>query len=455
MTSPQTLIFAITCFFLPNLIACRGVSRPADAQSKDNECEAVLPPMPDFKKPVDYVVWYTERNYPSEAPLGDSLYSALNTIDAPDKAAGRQLTAAAAGPWSQSDFPELAEHIRRVSEHLQPLVAATNTAEVTWDLTIARKSGFLVPPKPETRAFRYLCMTILAKAWHVENKENLPAPEVLLQAWGACLNCANHIEKRYGVTTCLLAMSIRHYVYLAICKGLRLGILDETSINRLLDLLAARARIIPIDEAYRFELMSLFDLLQRLYPNGKFSDAAAEKVGATEYLPPRGFLLPPPETTATKAREYYHSLIELASAELSLAGCKRMLKLDREREHIQKGNNILSMYLPSLIRTYELSVYHETLRRGTILALAINRFQKHEGRWPVGFYELNEQTLMSVKKDPYSDSGFVYRVNAGVPILYSLGYDGKDNDGVHDGKAYRKSEYDIVIIPCPEDERPQ
>ena len=87
-------------------------------------------------------------------------------------------------------------------------------------------------------------------------------------------------------------------------------------------------------------------------------------------------------------------------------------------------------------------LYHEITHNGQT-----DHFQKREGRWPVAFSELNDADLISVRKDPYSGCDFVYKLNSGEPILYSVGYDGKDNGGIHGKRAHSKPGYDIVIFP--------
>jgi hypothetical protein len=69
------------------------------------------------------------------------------------------------------------------------------------------------------------------------------------------------------------------------------------------------------------------------------------------------------------------------------------------------------------------------LLRGTIIALALERFRLAEKRWPAELTELVPAYLPAVSRDPFDGQPMRYRKLADGVIVYSIGPDGQDNGG--------------------------
>jgi hypothetical protein len=92
--------------------------------------------------------------------------------------------------------------------------------------------------------------------------------------------------------------------------------------------------------------------------------------------------------------------------------------------------------VPNFVRATETAVRNETLRRLAIAAIAIERYRLRHGRPPRTLAELVPDYLARVPVDRISGRTFEYRTgDDGVPLLYSLGFDGKDGGGVTSGGA--------------------
>ena len=86
--------------------------------------------------------------------------------------------------------------------------------------------------------------------------------------------------------------------------------------------------------------------------------------------------------------------------------------------------------LPNYARAGSVYVRHETQRRLTITAIALERFRLRAGKYPAELDALVPQFLSAVPIDLMSAKPLRYRLNAeGTFTLYSVGEDGRDDGG--------------------------
>ena len=91
---------------------------------------------------------------------------------------------------------------------------------------------------------------------------------------------------------------------------------------------------------------------------------------------------------------------------------------------------LTAMIVPNTAHAIEVAAQNEGLRRLTITAIAIKRYELRQGRPPVALSALTPDYLASVPMDPMSGNPLCYRLNAdGSFVLYSTGKDGKDDGG--------------------------
>jgi hypothetical protein len=89
-----------------------------------------------------------------------------------------------------------------------------------------------------------------------------------------------------------------------------------------------------------------------------------------------------------------------------------------------------AMVIPNTSKAVQTTVRHETLRRLTVTAIALQRFHLRHQRWPETLAELVPEFLASVPIDPLNAEPFRYRREAdGGFVLYSVGEDGRDDGG--------------------------
>ncbi len=91
---------------------------------------------------------------------------------------------------------------------------------------------------------------------------------------------------------------------------------------------------------------------------------------------------------------------------------------------------LTAMIVPNLTRATETAVQNETLRRLTVVAIAIKRYELKHGSAPVALRKLVPEFLAEVPIDPMSGKPLCYQLNTdGTFTLYSTGSDGINNGG--------------------------
>lgn len=116
------------------------------------------------------------------------------------------------------------------------------------------------------------------------------------------------------------------------------------------------------------------------------------------------------------------------------------------------------MLVPAISKALQTDDQWRALHAGTVLMLAIEAHAAAHGAPPASLGELAPAILPELPRDPYSGSGFVYRVLPSVPgqgsaghgyVLYSVGADGTDDGGkTHDKGTYAAFTADGAGYDC-------
>lgn len=450
----QCLLFAAV------LCVCPGCSR--DDSKKDREssqrdaspAENIdRPPEPNFIEPVDYLAWYSARNFDPDWPDGEQVYGEIlaavkaGTFPMPDDTLPEKLRTAARGPWSAEEMPELAHYLESLAPYLDLFAKATDVDNVRWfaNTSIAELWG---EGLPSLKLGLLFVRATLAKAWL--KPEGKPGrADALLDAWRMNFVHARHQERLMSIGF-LFSINIRSIVYESIASALSAGVLAGDEYTAALNCVTGYDQPPKLAEAYRSNWIGLLGLLQELYPGGRLSDAAAKRLRQAQYLPPGGVFLPRPQKTAKCVDEWFLPIVRLAEEPWSFDRMKAAQTLSEGREKITGRNLFLSIYLPGLSVEYTLAMQLEARQRGMMVTLAIHVFREEHGRWPDTLDACGSE-IEDVRVDPFSGKDFVYELRDGTPWLYSVGCDGKDDGGKHDPRwARRNPGHDYVFWPVPQ-----
>lgn len=434
------------------LLAVGACKERGSAPSGSEASEVEKPPAPNFDTPVDYVEWYRKRTYPKEWPAGEQVYAGLlaaaqgNAIPAPDKKLKNHLASVALGRPSANNISAVRDYLGLVESHLNMLEAGSQERRVQWFTEFDQ--ALLTWEDPLAKASRSLGTTLLARARLMAEPDGGTAAP-LLKAWETGLRHADHLHAR-GSTSGLTSLIYRSYVYKSIRKALEQGLLKESDLSMALHILQEYDAENGMGDLVLFEWISLLDLLQRLFPQGRFSPAAAKKLGQDQYI--SGPFLPSPAKTAQRIERYFLPMMEGCSDTWSRDMLRKLDKLENRKQRIAKGNIILSLYLPSSLSLIcKLGLCLESERRATILAVAMHLYHHQHGRWPAVPGDCELENIEKVQIDPVAEKPYGYKIIDGRPVLFSLGFDGIDNGGKHDRSWPDDAEgSDYVFFPIPD-----
>jgi len=141
------------------------------------------------------------------------------------------------------------------------------------------------------------------------------------------------------------------------------------------------------------------------------------------------------------ALDHYQGMIDCARdlkqkpwPEVQMRSTNLINQLDKEiggATGLGKYKYLLSsMMIPNHGKALLTMVRNETLRRLTITAIALKRFQLRHGKLPAGLEELVPEFISAVPIDLMNQQPLCYRLNPdGTFVLYSVGEDGKDDGG--------------------------
>jgi hypothetical protein len=105
---------------------------------------------------------------------------------------------------------------------------------------------------------------------------------------------------------------------------------------------------------------------------------------------------------------------------------------------------MLTIMAPSMSRTFQAEIRGEVDEDLTLLTLALQAFKTREGHYPQKLDELTPRYFKTVPTDRFSQQPLIYRLEDGGFVLYSVGFNGRDDHGDDDGKFQGKSD-DIAV----------
>lgn len=276
--------------------------------------------------------------------------------------------------------------------------------------------------------------------------DGTPDIDVLIDLAGANLGLSRQLARDATILSLFRTVRARWIAYDDLTTALKRGLLSEAQRARCRQLLRALDPPVPTLQAIaRFELAEHYDCLQV---------QAHEDLGSTAADIARGrFHLPFPDRTKLiasrdEAREFYGGL-----ERLSLVPWTPQLNADIEqlkRACVRPGSHGFMAANSSVTGALQIFVRSEAERRATRLIFEIHVHRDETGAWPATLSEL-KGVPEEFKTDPFFGRRFIYKPVGDSFQLYSVSIDGRDNNGLHDGRWGRKiADSDYVFWPMPD-----
>ncbi len=93
------------------------------------------------------------------------------------------------------------------------------------------------------------------------------------------------------------------------------------------------------------------------------------------------------------------------------------------------------MLLPALSNALKRTAETQAVVSQATLACALERYRLAKGEYPEQLAALTPSYIQQLPHDPITGSSLIYQKNEGEYILYSVGWDGKDDGGLVPNKA--------------------
>lgn len=382
---------------------------------------------------------------PADHPKWETAYQAQLAAGLPAK-----LMAIAQRP-KLSALPctcEMAGVLKRVEEHCRERKLGPLDFGLKADDRLARLCRL-----PSLALPRQTARVLLQNAWRAPGGTVDQA--AMTAAIEACLKLADQAGES-SLFTHLVNVVVRGYAYDTTLRALHEEVYDQAGVSHLFQLLRRldRASLVSM-EPDAYELAGMLDVLQFCYtldadPTRVSTQPQMERVRrlalhmeALRRLNPDWQSAPlldlegqigdcDPRAGVQQAIDLLlelHHMVEselLPQAEQRIQARVEAFRAD-SRNHVVVRENFYPLHGPSFV----IAGRTEARRRATQLVLALHRHQHRTGEWPANL-RLIRGLPRQLRTDPFSGRDFIYRIEDGKPILYSVSTNGRDDGGKHD-----------------------
>jgi hypothetical protein len=416
-------------------------------------------PMPDPRNPVDYVAMVVEQTV-TDGPSAVPLYDAAGAAHVAFEGDYDLYDAALHGDPEALSSPEITEWLQANQTALANYRAATQF-EYRGQVTAVEGAGVMGIMLPALSQKRALSRLALIEAKSLEAQGDVGAA---LDNYAGNFIVGWHMSRGPTLIDNLVGVAIQRQAAESLLDSLASPTGEQIDYTQLAERLERDYQPLrPMAEVFQGERMCCLDLVQELYewdPDTRdyvVTESGMQKVDyafgelmAGEEVPKAG-----PEFRAAiqsigfkgmvaEANEHYDRLTETA-----LLPYQDSRQVSKELEaalsspEYKQHNPLVSGLLPSLGRAYYLGVHAQATRNATRLIANLKAYRQRHGDYPDSL-EVFGETDMAV--DPFTGGGFAYRHDGNDFTLYSLGANGADDGGVHDGRGETN---DIRYWPRP------
>lgn len=418
------------------------------------------PPPLTFDKHVDYIEWYNKFVSQNKKDNAYELYRDISAdpkegrgFPALEGKAKEQCTEAMTRVWKAEDYPELAAYLKECAPHFETLKKIAQRPDY-WQPATSETKLLFAMMMPNLSGGRTACQALLAHAMMKQQDQ----ANVLIDACRTILRIADHMHQSALLIGELVGMTESGTVYQAASAAVGDGVIGGK------DLATLYATIRQFDPSPAIRTSSLFveqalrlDTLQHVCPNGKLDAERWKEILATNQggadVKDRQTDFDPQEALRL-LDEFSRGTLDAFSKPLNLQTARAFEQFQQDQTSKSKDNAFVFAIVPNLTRAYHLQLRTETMRRGTLLALAIQAHHAKLGKWPESLAKIDNQApfgdLKALCEDPCSGAEFVYKLVDNQPRLYSVSSNGRDDGGWHDpqwGQYLKHSDY--VFLPVP------
>ncbi len=422
------------------------------------QLEVERPPRLTFDKPVNYVRWYNEQTSrgKTDNALGDYepilVEPEIGGAQSIEREPIRDLTdeesrqlPKAGMRWKSGDAPLLAAYLENHRTQLTQFERASDHRNYYERFDEERLCLFEIEIRV-LRIMRTYSKALMADALH-ESKANA---ESIFRAQRVILRSASHAEQTLTTVGGMVSVANQSQVYEHTLASLESGLLNPSDADAQYETFQ---KFSPGTPNWRgivaYEWATGLSGMQKACSGGKSTvenwraflrrvlpdnpddpdDGKALTLAAASMNPSRSLGL---------IEDYYGEFFRIAGEPIRQRNVGRIRKARSQAVTDNLVDSVNDFFCPDLSRAYELTVRVESIRRATMLVLALHIHHEKHGKWPRTLEDIDPKLglkgLKTYRIDTFSGEPFKYKLKDGRPLLYSVGTDGKDDNGTHHPK---------------------
>jgi hypothetical protein len=435
-----------------------------------------------MKRPVEHGdYWITQTQFLDQHPklAPPKRQDPVSGMDAADQ----ELSKATSGPWKSTQFPWIAAWIHENAKPLAVVVQATGRTQYFNPLMPARRGdarGSLVDALlPSVQKCRELANALVCRAMLALGQgRTTDAFHDLL----TCHRLGRLIARGGTVIEFLVGVAIDHVADegdLAVLAHGRLNadqiLADLHDLQRLppfpalADKVALGERLLFLDnsmlvmrggveyleamsgEGIPRKSTSFFERVERIYTNWRMSrlDWDGYLRGANEWFDRYVAALRIADYAARKkALTELTDDLKAAKAAIIEKGTGPVL-LPSKGDGRAMCNFLVGLLMPAFLKIQDASDRTEQLHRNLYLAFALAAYRHDHGRYPAELSGLAPKYLVHVPSDLFTGTPLIYHPRADGYLLYSVGVNGKDEDGRSYGDDPPGDDLSVRMPPRP------
>jgi hypothetical protein len=407
------------------------------------------PPPPNLEQPVDYVAWINKEFGAGIKENAADRYAKASRALVDDEAASK-LARESPRSWTPAQRRTVAEWVQRNEAALAEFHAAARIRRCYFEGT-SELGTVIETHYPQLHPLRELTHAAAARA-----KLRLMEGDVggALEDLGTILRSSRHDQEQPVVMSYLLGLAVGMEAYdlLAELPVIVTGDVDYAMLLKQLRKLDHRPP--SMRAALQGERAAQYDIVQRCAVD-EDGDGRIEAMkiphaddGVTEVQ-----VSHIPFTRALEITElvgyfddYLNSIRDAEELRYPDA-----LSLERKSEATTTRMGIAAWSLESLWRIDKFRRARDAQRHATRIILRMHAWRASNGTWPNTLKEAMSEELPTLRWDPFSDGELIYRIEEGQPLLYSVGANGRDDQGRRQEGDRLGEKGDIVFWPLSKD----
>lgn len=413
------------------------------------------PPLPQKGKQIDYLAWWNKARHADAPPEQDAypiyreIFLSLRAPNDPNWKnfyfeGFRHLEKPPADypkPWDPADHPDWEDSYQRTRPACERFKIATTFPYAIFPVQDTNSERMLIETKmPMLGQFREYTKGLSEAAWRAPSGRF--DADAFFEYVGAGLRAAAQVEQDPLPIPQLVGGALRDQVYADIRAALWQNILNHDQ-RRSLERCLARydLPLRPAELSLYGECAFLLDALQ--FASRHTLESAGERAPkATKPLSEGTIKL---ETCGEEVLFYFKTFARVAPAWRKPKPPALFRDFDTAMK-LEESNPILNEFTASYNAALRMRLRTDAARNATRLAVGLRDYHNIHGHWPDALRALPVNLIEEFGVDPMSAKPFVYRIEDGMPLLYSLTWNQKDDNARH-SRELENMKCDYVFWP--------